>query len=64
MISSKRPTSEQVFYESITKLIKAYIVNYKKDSDRLVEDDIKEKGTYILEKIEDWKHLILWEGDK
>jgi hypothetical protein len=56
---------EQIFYDSLYTLIKNLIIenkNFEEIYSRAYCDpdhfDIKERGKYILDKMEEWKHLI------
>ena len=65
---SKIKSPEQIFYDDITKLIKNLLVEnpnytngyYHKDGRNIFNlyTDTKERAKYILEKMDDWKHLI------
>lgn len=71
----KRLKAEEVFYNNLISLIKNTLINdpnfintiqkqsYYEKKGMLHYDLFKEKAKYILEEIENMKHLILWEGD-
>jgi len=71
----KRLKAEEVFYNNLVTLIKNTLINdpnfintiqkqsYYEKNGMLHYGLFKEKAKYILEEIENMKHLILWEGD-
>jgi len=71
----KRLKAEEVFYNNLISLIKNTLINdpnfintiqkqsYYEKKGMLHYGLFKEKAKYILEEIENMKHLILWEGD-
>ena len=73
----KRPKSEEVFYNTLVNLIKNQLINdpnfkgesmwsqswYEKNNELHYGLFVK-KAEYILEQIENMKHLILWEDEE
>lgn len=72
----KQIKAEEVFYNRITTLIRNQLIedpNFKgswgqpswyERERKLNYNLFKEKGEYLLEEIENMKHLILWEEDE
>ena len=60
----KEPRPDEVFIESIKNLVNGLLIenkNYKTgyyDSTWEMSAAIREQGEYIIEKIDDWKHLV------
>lgn len=71
-----RPKSEQVFYDTLKRLIENQLINdpnFKSDywkqswyekNNKMHYGLFVEKANYILQEMESLKHLILWEDEE
>jgi hypothetical protein len=63
-----RPKSEEIFYNSLVTLIKNQLINdpnfetyWYERNNKMNYGLFKSKAEYILQEIENWKHLIIWD---
>lgn len=66
-----RPKPEEIFYNSLVTLIKNQLINdpnfetyWYERNNKMHYGLFKSKAEYILQEIENWKHLIIWDEDE
>ena len=74
MSKRKRQTPEQIFLDSVNNMVRNFFIKnpnfsngYYYDEGMMKSDiikDVNRSAEYILEKIEDMKHLIIYEEDE